>query len=150
MTVGSRKYYVYRYEGSLNGLENAVVLISYPRDSFHNPKALRVFISTDVSLSTCEILDAYVERWPVEIFFRQSKGKLAFNRYQIRSAQGIRRYWLLMSLAHFICCTGTGESLPFEEGYVCFRKYLQIERIEYFYLCGAKHIPLDKVLLVAG
>lgn len=108
VTVGSRKYYVYRYEGNLNGVENAVVLISYPKDEFHNPKTLRVFISTVVSLSTREILDAYVE-WPVEIFFRQSNGKLAFNRYQIRSAQGIRRYWLLMSLAHFICCcTGTG------------------------------------------
>ena len=150
VTVGSRKYYVYRYEGNLNGVENAVVLISYPKDEFHNPKTLRAFISTDVSLSTREILDAYVERWPVEIFFRQSKGKLAFNRYQIRSAQGIRRYWLLMSLAHFICCTGTGESLPFEEGYSYFQKHLQTERIEYFYQCGAKHIPLEEVLSVAG
>lgn len=150
VTVGSRKYYVYRYEGSLNGLETAVVLISYPKDCFHNPKDLRAFISTDVSLSTREILDAYVERWPVEIFFRQSKGKLAFNRYQIRSAQGIRRYWLLMSLAHFICCIGTGENLPFEEGYACFQKHLLSERIEYFYQCGAKHIPLEEVLSVAG
>ena len=28
VTVGSREYYVYRYEGSLNGIDNAVVLIS--------------------------------------------------------------------------------------------------------------------------
>jgi hypothetical protein len=80
VTVGSRSYYVYRYEGSLNGIENAVVLISYPKDAFHVPKALRVFISTDVSLSTREILDIYVERWPVEVFFRQAKNKLAFGR----------------------------------------------------------------------
>lgn len=38
VTVRSRKYYVYQYEGNLNELENAVVLISYPRDGFHNPK----------------------------------------------------------------------------------------------------------------
>jgi len=62
VTVGSRSYYVYRYEGTLNGIENAVVLISYPKDAFHTPKALRAFISTDVSLSTREILDRYVER----------------------------------------------------------------------------------------
>lgn len=84
------------------------------------------------------------------MFFRQSKGKPAFNRYQIRSARGIWRYWLLMALAHFICCVGTGENLPFEKGYACFQKHLQIERIEYFYLFGAKHISLEKVLSVAG
>ena len=33
VTVGSRKYYVYRYEGNLNGIEDAVVLISYPEKS---------------------------------------------------------------------------------------------------------------------
>ena len=62
VTVGSRSYYVYWYEGSLNGIENAVVLISYPKDAFHVPKALRAFISTNVSLNTREILDTYVER----------------------------------------------------------------------------------------
>ena len=87
VTVGSRSYYIYRYEGNLNGIENAVVLISYPKDAFHVPKALRAFISTDVSLSTREILDIYVERWPVEMFFRQAKDRLAFDRYQVRSSQ---------------------------------------------------------------
>ena len=92
VTVGSRSYYVYRYEGNLNGIENAVVLITYPKDAFGVPKALRAFISTDASLSTEEILDKYADRWPVELFFRQSKDKLSFDRYQIRSSKGIRRY----------------------------------------------------------
>ncbi len=103
MTVGSRKYYVYRYEGPLNGLEDAVVLITYPRDAFLNPKALRAFISMDASLSTRQILDIYVERWPIEVFFRQSKNILAFAKLQIRASQGIRRFLLLMCFAHFIC-----------------------------------------------
>jgi len=97
-----------------------VVLISYPKDAFHAPKALRAFISTNASLSTREILDKYVERWPVEVFFRQSKGKLAFDKYQVRSSEGIGRYWLLMSLAHFIACAGCGEAKSFEDGYALF------------------------------
>ena len=56
VTVKNRKYYVYRYEGNLNGIENAVVLLSYPEKAFGNPKALRAFISTNVDLSTQEIL----------------------------------------------------------------------------------------------
>ena len=83
--------------GNLNGIENAAVLLNYPKDAFHSPKALRAFISADVSLRTGEILKKYVERWPIEVFFRQSKNKLAFDQYQIRSSNGIQRYWLLMS-----------------------------------------------------
>lgn len=65
VTVKKRNYYVYRYEGNLSGIENAVVLLSYPEKAFGNPKALRAFISTNVSLSTQEILSCYVCRWPV-------------------------------------------------------------------------------------
>ena len=117
MTVKSKNYYVYRYEGKLNGIENAVVLLSYPEKAFGKPKALRAFLSTDVSLSTDEILSCYVCWWPIEVFFRQCKDKLALGSYQIRSAQGIRRYWLLMSLAHYICVTGTCEFYSFENEY---------------------------------
>lgn len=150
MTVGSRSYYVYRYEGNLNGVGDAVVLISYPKDAFHVPKALRAFICTDASLSTRGILDKYVERWPIELFFRQSKGRLAFDKYQVRSSTGIRRYWLLMSLAHLICCTGTENILPFEEGYTFFQNQILEERIAFVYQCGAKHTPFEDVLALVG
>jgi len=120
VTVGKRQYYVLRYEGCLNDLEDAVVLISYPKDAFGLPRALRAFICTDCSLSTQEILDLYLERWPIEVFFRQAKQKLALDKYQIRTSTGIRRYWLLMSLAHYICCFGTGIFLPLQEGLAVF------------------------------
>ena len=146
MTVGKRSYYVYRYEGKLNGIENAVVLISYPKDAFQVSGALRAFISTDVSLSTREILDNYVERWPIEVFFRQSKDKLAFDQYQIRSSQGIRRYWLLMSLAHLIACTGYGKPMSFEDGYAYMNNHIQEERLHFLYQCGVRHVPFEDVL----
>ena len=117
VTVKGRNYYVYRYEGNLNGIENAIVLFSYPEKAFGKPKALRAFLCMDVSLSTNEILDNYVCRWPIEVFFRQCKDKLALDSYQIRSAQGIRRYWLIMSFAHYMCVVGTGKVCPFETGY---------------------------------
>lgn len=122
-----------------------MVLISYPKDGFHAPKALRTFISTDVSLSTHETLDRYVERWLVEIFFRQGKNQLALDRYQIRSSKGIRRYWLLMSLSHFIACTGSGNTRSFEDGYTFFYNRIREERIYYIYQCGARNIAFKDV-----
>ncbi|MGN0438548.1 MAG: transposase [Lachnospiraceae bacterium] len=95
VTVGGREFYVYRYEGELNDIPNAAVIFSHPREAFGNPKALRIFLSTNVGMSTQEILDTYTKRWPIELFFRQSKSKLALDKYQIRSKQGIQRYWLI-------------------------------------------------------
>jgi len=70
VTVGEREFYVYRYEGKLNDIMNAAVILSYPKEAFGKPKALRVFICTNVGLTTQEILDTYIYRWPIEVFFR--------------------------------------------------------------------------------
>lgn len=136
VTVKNQKYYVYRYEGKLNGIENAVVLLSYPEKAFGKPKALRAFISTDVSLSTDKILSHYICRWTIEVFFRQCREKLALDRYQIRSSCGIQRYWLLMSLAHYICISGTGNPCSFETGYYQIRGIIQQEKYMHLYQCA--------------
>lgn len=64
VTVKQQQYYVYRYEGNLNGIENAVVLLTYPKKAF-GKKALRAFISTNTALSNEEILTFYVSRWNI-------------------------------------------------------------------------------------
>ena len=129
VTVGGRESYVYRYEGKLNDIPNAAVILSYPKEAFGNPRALRVFISTNAELSTQEILDTYSRRWPIELFFRQSKGKLALDKYQIRSRKGIRRYWLIMSLVHYLCCMHSEQYCTFEEGYRYFQKQRKTEQL---------------------
>lgn len=150
VTVGGREFYVYRYEGKLNDIPNAAVILSYPKEAFGNPKALRVFLSTNVDLSTKEILDTYTKRWPIELFFRQSKSKLALDKYQIRSKQGIQRYWLIMSLVHYLCCTCRGKYCTFEEGYLYLQKQLKTEQIEKLYQSIKNGASLDEVLKVVG
>ena len=150
VTVGKRQYYVYRYEGNLKDLEDAVVLISFPKEAFGVPSALRAFICTDAALTTQEILDSYLVRWSIEVFFRQAKQNLAFDQYQIRSALGIRRFWVLMSTAHLFSCIGTGLTLPFHEGFAVMQKAITTERISFIYHCGLSRVPLAHVLAVAA
>ena len=150
VTVKGRNYYVYRYEGNLNGIENAIVLFSYPEKAFGKPKALRTFLCMDVSLSTNEILDNYVCRWPIEVFFRQCKDKLALDSYQIRSAQGIRRYWLIMSFAHYMCVVGTGKVCPFETGYRKISDIIQMEKYLTLYQCARECIGFDSFVKVVA
>lgn len=121
VTVGKRSYYVYRYQGKMNGHKDAVVLLSYPEKSFGEAKALRVFISTHTELTAQEILNIYAKRWNIEVFFRNCKQKLAFDKCQLRKKQGITRMWLILSLIHFLCCTVSGCVGSFDEGYNYFR-----------------------------
>ena len=104
----------------------------------------------DVSLSTNEILPNYVCRWPIEVFFRQCKDKLALDSYQIRSAQGIRRYWLIMSFAHYMCVVGTGKVCPFETGYRKISDIIQMEKYLTLYQCARECIDFDSFVKVVA
>lgn len=146
VTVGNRQYHVYRYEGKLNGLENAVVLITYLKGAFHKPQALRAFLCSDSALNMEQILSYYQQRWAIEVYFRQCKTKLAFDQCQLRSTLGIQRFWLLTSLAYYICCMGTGTFMPFEQGFLYFQKQIQLEKITFLYNCGMNHVPLEHLL----
>ena len=150
VTVGSREFYVYRYEGKLNGIPNAAVILSYPKDMFGNPKALRVFLSTDVSLSTRKILEIYTQRWAIELFFRQSKGRLGLDKYQIRSRCGIQRYWLIMSFVHYLCCMYSGSYCVFEEGYTALKEQLKREQFANLYRLIKSGASLEEVFALVG
>lgn len=75
-----------------------------PVGAFRKSNALRAFICTNAALSDVKILDFYVQRWNIEVFFRDAKSKLALDKYQIRSKQGIKRFCIIASLAHLIAC----------------------------------------------
>ena len=145
VTVKSRKYNIFKYEGNLNGIDNAIVLISFPAAEMSNPKALRAFICTDVSLSTEEILNLYVNRWEIEVFFRDCKTRLAFDKYQIRSSKGIRRFWLITSLAYFIACCES-QSFDFSEGYSSVAHKIKCEKIRYIYEFGKSGKDISDLL----
>ena len=146
VTVGKRQFFIYSFQVVIEGIGEVVILLSYPRETLGEPSTLRAFVCTDTSLSIEEILDHYVVRWNIEVFFRNAKQKLAFDKYQIRSSTGIQRFWLIMSLAHLLCCVGTDKVLSFEEGYTHFQNALLRERTEFIYRCGYAHIPLEDVL----
>ena len=72
---------------------------------------------------TARLLPAY-KRWSIEVFFRNCKQKLAFDKCQLRKQRGIERMWLLLSLVHFLCCTLPDYRGAFEKGFAYFRECL--------------------------
>lgn len=146
VTVKGRKYLAYRYEGHLNGIENAAVLLTYPAGAFGKEKALRAFISTDISLSDEEILDFYAQRWDIEVFFRTVKNRFAFAKCQIRSAKAVQRVWILLELAYFLACSAT-DKFHFLSGFSIMVH--QIEKEQYSHLYDIAVSSKDKSSFLA-
>lgn len=142
VAVGKRKYWIYQYDGQINGTDGAAVIFTYPENAFENPKALRAFLCTNAALSVEYILNLYTKRWPVGVSFRTAKGELALEKYQLRSTTGIRRFWLVMSLAHFLCCVGNCVLRSFSEGYAYWQNLVLRNAVQYVYNCGKNGIPL--------
>ena len=101
VTVGGHEYWIHRYEGALNGIDKAVVLLSYPKDAFGCKKALRVFICSDLALSDGEILSHYTHRWKIEVMFKQQKMYMGLRSFMVRSVKAIDRLFVILPLAHF-------------------------------------------------
>lgn len=97
VTVKGKKYKVYRYEGKMNGLENAVILITWDNASNSEPK---YFLCSDVSLDSKTIMEYYSKRCEIETSFRYLKDRLGFDRYQMRSMKAIKRFWLVQYIAY--------------------------------------------------
>ncbi|MEW4237287.1 transposase, partial [Bacillus thuringiensis] len=103
VTVGHSSYYVYRYEGKLNMIENAIVLLCWEATNLMTSENMRAFLSTDVSLSNKQIMQYYSKRWAVETYFRTMKVNLSLNRYQVRSTKALDRLWKLLNCSATIC-----------------------------------------------
>jgi len=62
VTLKGRPYLAHRYEGALNKIPHATVLLPYPANAFDRPEALRVFLRLDPSLDDETILNFYSSR----------------------------------------------------------------------------------------
>jgi len=148
VTVNNSKYWVYRYEGNLNGIDNAAVLFCWPENSFKKDGALHAFLCTDTELSTKTILEYYSKRWPIEIFFKQTKNNLGLNTYQVRSTKSIDRLLVLISLTYIYCSIQENANDSFSKGLIICRNNVKKDNIQWIYDCAQNNIPIQDVFKI--
>lgn len=98
VTIKDKEYRVYKYEGTVSKIENALVLICYEADgeNFKDPVYL---MSTDIDLNPETIIKYYQVRWIIETNYKYLKTHLGFDEYKVQSILSIERYFLLTLLA---------------------------------------------------
>ena len=66
-----------------------------------------MLVTNRVDWNAAKIISLYLQRWPTETFYQDSKGQLGFNAYRMRSAEAIGKHWCLVfvaySLLHLTC-----------------------------------------------
>ena len=147
VTVKDKQYYIYTYYGNLKDRKNVSIILSYPKDSFHDKGTLKAFISLDKSLTSLEILNQYSDRWAIEPFFRDCKSYLGLNGYQVRSEKSITRYLTIMIINYTYCKLCSKDLDHFSTGYKLAKNDLQKSKIIYIYEAAANGTSLDEIFL---
>ncbi|KJE28011.1 transposase DDE domain protein [Geobacillus kaustophilus] len=143
VTVGEERYRVYRCEGALNGLDDAVVLLVWKADQPMTPEHLHCVLSTDRELSDEDILRCYAERWSIECFFRQAKDQLKLDGYRVRGRRAVKRYWILVQLTYVYSMFES--NCDFSDGLDLLRKRKGHSLVEFIYSAAKQNIPIDAV-----
>lgn len=153
-TVGDNTYYVYRYEGKINDLDNAVILMCWSEADLSNKPSF--VVSTDVSLSIHTIIMYYQKRWDIEVSYRYHKNSLGFDEYQVESLTSIKRFWSLVFMTYTfleLFRVSNKKSLNIQNigdtiGH--FRKQHLFNIVKYTYTCAVNRVSFDDVVAKLG
>jgi hypothetical protein len=99
VTADGKKYEVYRYEGKVSKIDNAVILMCWQNGYDRSVKPFCI-LCTDVELETEKIIAYYSVRWNIETGYAYLKERFGVDHYQVRSLRAIRRLWIIAFLAH--------------------------------------------------
>jgi hypothetical protein len=97
-------------------------------------------------LDTKTALEYYSKRWPIETFFRQTKGNLGISQYQIRTITAIKRFWSLTALTYLFCTIGSSKRKSFAKGLRDARKNFNTNLFVWIYEQAKYNVPLPQVL----
>jgi SRSO17 transposase len=105
VTVRARTYWCFTLAVRIPGLGKVRIVVSFEHESLTGRSV--VLVTNRVDWSAAKTISMYLQRWPTETFYQDSKGHLGFNDYRMRSTEAIGKHWCLVfvaySLLHLTC-----------------------------------------------
>ena len=96
--IGEREYWYFALNLRVPGLGKVRIVISFANAELTGTSAVLVSNRTDWSAK--KILETYLQRWPIETFYQDSKGHLGLDGYRMRTATAIKKHWCLVFVAY--------------------------------------------------
>jgi SRSO17 transposase len=98
VTIRNTTYWTFTLAVRLPGLGKVRLVVSFKNAELTGTYA--VLVSNRVDWNTQRIITLYVQRWPIETFYQDSKGHLGLDTYRMRSAEAIGKHWCLVFVAY--------------------------------------------------
>lgn len=98
ITLGDQDYYSFTLSVSIPDLGKVRIVIS-----FANPQLIGtyvVLVSNRIDWTAHKLLHIYLQRWPIETFYQDTKQHLGLDEYRMRSAEAIQKHWCLVFVAY--------------------------------------------------
>jgi hypothetical protein len=96
--VGENVYWCFALNVRITDLGKVRIVISYNNADLEGTYAVLITNRTDWSLK--KIIETYLQRWPIETFYQDSKGHLGLDQYRMRAAEAIKKHWCLVFVAY--------------------------------------------------
>jgi hypothetical protein len=105
VTVSEHTYWCCTLRVRIPTLGKVRIVVSWERESLTGRHV--VLVTNRVDWNAAKIIGLYLQRWPTETFYQDSKGHLGFNEYRMRRAEAIGTHGCLVfvadSLLHLTC-----------------------------------------------
>ena len=105
VNVRAHTYWCFTLVVRIPTLGKVRMVVSFEHESLTGRSV--VLVTNRVDWSAAKIIGLYLQRWPTETFYQDSKGQLGFNEYRMRSTEAIGKHWCLVfvaySLLHVTC-----------------------------------------------
>ena len=96
--VGDTTYGTFTLAVRLPGLGKVRLVVSFRNAELTGTYV--VLVSNRVDWNAQRIIALYLQRWPIETFYQDSKGHLGLDAYRMRSAEAIGKHWCLVFVAY--------------------------------------------------
>src|SRR5699024_7315930 len=109
--IDDETYKIWTQKRSISELDEVRLLIAEKvteKEDEENP--VRYFASNKIDAPSEHLIRSYSFRWPVEVFFEDSKQDLGFGDCEVRDEGGASRHWHLQMLAYSLLRLGPESS----------------------------------------
>ena len=97
-------YWCFTFCVRIAGLGKVRLVISFSNPQLNGTYAVLITNRTDWSAK--QILQRYLQRWPIETFYRDSKQLLGFDQYRTRTYAANEAHWCLVFVAYSLLHLG--------------------------------------------
>lgn len=98
VTIAEKDYWYFAINLRIPDLGKVRLVISFDNEKLEGTYAALVSNRTDWSAK--KVIESYLQRWPIETFYQDSKGHLGLDEYRMRKSQAIKKHWCLVFVAY--------------------------------------------------